>query len=195
MKSSMEEQAIKTKTYDIERFPGQRAGEQVRLILVKHWVIYVRMLKKFIFFAFVPMVFGLFMMDDVEPITMDLIYLFSFIYLSYFFLVLFVQWLDYMLDLIIITSERVVSIDQVNIFQNTSSETSLTLVQDVRASKKGLFGNILHYGKLTIQTAGEKIVFEMDDVPDPYGAAKTILDLRDAAVKKENTYRFNPTHV
>ncbi len=172
--------------YNVERFPGQRENEVVKLIVKKHWIIYVRLLREFIIFALVPFLSALFFTGDTTMGVRYFVYFFSLIYLSYFFLVIFIRWLDEMLDLIIVTNERVINIEHVNFFQSSSSETNLDMIQDVKAEKKGLLGNLMHYGMLEVQTAGEKIAFEIQDVAAPYTMSKRILDLRDEAIEKHN---------
>ena len=163
----------------IERFPGQKEGEEIKIVVTKHWIIYVRILREFVLFALVPFV-GMFLLtDDATSNIRHVVYAASLVYLSYFFLFVFIKWLDEMLDLIIVTNRRIISIDQVNLFQNTASETNLPLIQDVQGTKKGLVGSLLHFGQLEIQTAAENIVFRIHDVGKPFTTAKAILDARD----------------
>jgi len=168
----------------IERFPGQRENEIVSLVIIKHWIIYLRMLKQFLIFAMVPFLGILFFTADTPINIKYIVYLFCLVYLSYFFLVLFVHWLDETLDIVIVTNQRVISIEQVNLFQNTASETNLTMIQDVKARKQGILGGLLHFGSLEIQTAAEKIEFRIQDVGKPFTKAKAILNARDIFVKK-----------
>lgn len=178
----------------VERFPGQKEGEVVRLIVSKHWIIYLRMLKQFIIFALVPFSAVFFFTADISASFKNFVYLLCLAYLSYFFLVVFVKWLDEMLDVIIVTNQRLISIEQVNLFQNTASETNLPMIQDVKGRKKGLLGSLLHFGELEIQTAAEKIAFKIHDVGKPFTHAKAILDARDEFVKKYEMHGHSGTN-
>ncbi|MDP4007792.1 MAG: hypothetical protein Q8P68_01220 [Candidatus Peregrinibacteria bacterium] len=167
-----------------EMFPGQRRGEVVKLIVTKHWIIYFRMFRQFIIFALVPLIGLFFTTFDTAENIRGITYFISFMYLSYFFLVVFIRWLDEMLDVLIVTNQRLISIEQVNLFQNAASETNLPMIQDVKGRKKGIFGGLLQYGEMEIQTAAEKIEFRIHDVGDPFTKAKRILDIRDEFIRE-----------
>ena len=166
-----------------EMFPGQRKGEIVRLIVTKHWVIYIRMLRELLIFTFVPIMGMLFFTADTSSNIKYMTYFFSLIYMAYFFLIVFIRWLNEMLDVLIVTNQRLISIEQVNIFQNAASETNLPMIQDVKGRKKGIWGGLLHFGDMEIQTAAEKIQFKIQDVTNPYTKAKAILNIRDEFIK------------
>lgn len=164
-------------------FPGQRKGEIVRLVVKKHWIVYVRMLRQLLIFGLVPLMALLFFTADTSIEIRKMIALFGMIYLSYFFLIVFIRWLDEMLDVLIVTNQRLISIEQVNLFHNAASETNLPMIQDVKGRKMGIWGGILHYGQMEIQTAAEKIAFKINDVPNPYSMAKEVLDIRDEFIR------------
>ena len=74
--------------------------------------------------------------------------------------------------------------DQGNLLLHTTSELHLSQVQDVTAEIKGFFGNIFDYGNVYIQSAGAKVQFECDHVPNPHAVAKLILDLYEKIPKQ-----------
>lgn len=178
----MQNPETKQTFYNIDRFPGQRDSEHVRLVVLKHWVIYARMVRQFILYGILPFA-GLWALNDSSSLLVkELFVFFLFFYFSVFLVVLYIRWLDEMLDLLVITNERLISIEQVNIFHNSTSETTLTMIQDVKAKKQGIFSNLLEFGSLEIQTAAEKIEFTIHDINDPYGVSKKILEIRDEAL-------------
>jgi uncharacterized membrane protein YdbT with pleckstrin-like domain len=87
----------------------------------------------------------------------------------------FIRWLDYYLDLSIVTDQRVVDIDQFGLFRRKISELQLDAVQDVSSSRKGIFQTMFNYGDLEIQTAAERENFEFSSVPRPDTMVQTIL--------------------
>ncbi len=168
------------------RFPGQKEGETIKFLIRKHWIIY---LKLGLFLAltvglpgiiYVVMEFGFEFTENFKKVT-TLIFL---LYLEAIALITFIRWIEEELDLIIVTDERVISIDQVSFMLRTISETELTQIQDVKHVAKGVLSNLLEFGILEIQTAAEKIVFKIEDVPEPFKMARKIMDLRDHHKKK-----------
>src|SRR3989338_2809820 len=80
------------------------------------------------------------------------------------------------LNVHIVTNKRVIDSDQITITRHRISEAHLNRIQEVSADVNGLWGQILNYGNVSIQSAGEenKIVFE--NVPDPRKIKRIILD-------------------
>lgn len=91
-----------------------------------------------------------------------------------FFITTFV---DYYLDTWVVTTYRVVSVEQHSLFSRTVSELDLTKVQDVTSEVKGVLPSVLNYGNVHIQTAGETKRFIFEQVPHPHDIRKRILDL------------------
>ncbi len=90
----------------------------------------------------------------------------------------FLIWVDYYLDMWIITSEKIVNIEQKGLFLRAVSELKYNKIQDVTVDVRGFFPTILNYGDVQIQTAGEQGKFLFRHVPDPYGIKNIIMDLQ-----------------
>ena len=67
----------------------------------------------------------------------------------------------------VITTRRVIDIDQRGFFHRTVSEAPYEKVQDVSFSISGILGTLLRYGTIVIQTAGAQINLELSHVRDP----------------------------
>lgn len=173
----------------IHHFPGQKPDEVVKYVVRKHWIIYLKLGIFFVMAAGIP--FGGYLMlqfgSDFLELTANakrwatLIFL---MYVELIMLITFIRWLEDELDIIIVTNERVISIDQVSFLHRTISETELSQIQDVKHVAKGLLANVLGFGSLEVQTAAQKIVFEIKDVEKPYEMARCIMDLCHAYKEK-----------
>lgn len=109
---------------------------------------------------------------------------FGVIYLMVVMAALFMFWMDYYLDIWIITSERIIDIEQKNLFNREVSEFMLDKVQDITVEIPGVVATFLKYGNLIIQTAGEKS-FAIRQVPHFYEAKNLIMDRAQKLTKRE----------
>lgn len=97
----------------------------------------------------------------------------------------FFIWVDYYFDIWIITSERIINIEQKGLFVRSMSEVKFSRIQDVTAEVKGVIPTVLNYGDVYIQTAGEVERFVFRQVPDPYGLKDAIMNLQKERVAEE----------
>ena len=65
----------------------------------------------------------------------------------------FLLWIDYWLDVWIVTDERVINIEQKGLFSRSVSELHFYNVQDVTTSVRGVIPTLLNYGDVEVQTA------------------------------------------
>lgn len=99
--------------------------------------------------------------------------------LFFLFVVMFLyqHFLDYWLDMWIVTDQRIINIEQNGLFSRTTSELRLYRVQDVTSEVNGFVRTMLDFGMVYVQTAGEKEYFAFEDVHHPNQIAKKILEL------------------
>lgn len=87
---------------------------------------------------------------------------------------------------LLITDRNLVLITQRSLFNRKISRLSMSNVEDVNVEQRGILPNILNYGILTIQTAGEVDNFVFSFCPDPNEYAQKILAARERYVKHQN---------
>ncbi len=187
------------------RFPGQQSDERVFLFLRRHWISFVGIVLIILVMVILPImvwVFFSFLNFDVASMLESLfrgldssypeirakqmiIFLFSayYFFVASYFLIL---WLDYYFDITIVTNERIIDIQQVGLFHRTVSELYLQQVQDVTGKQNGVLQSLFNFGDVTIQTAGEKNNFVIDQVFDSYAVARKIVDLQEALIERKS---------
>ncbi len=166
------------------QFPGQKPDEKVTMLVRKHWSVLVRQVIMFIIAAGVPLAIYL-VITKVMNITLDhssLGFVLAVLGVSafelYVLLFFFIFWIDYYLDLWVITDSRIVAIEQEGLFSRRVSELPLSHVQDVKTDVSGFVATMLRYGNVTIETAGEQSKFVFEHIPRPDLIAQKIIELQ-----------------
>jgi len=170
-------------------FPSQNPTEQIYLVLRRSFFSYISFIG-ILFLMILPLVFLAviyFRYPDVfENQSLDaLIVLVGSTYLLFITGIFLYGFIDYYLDVYIITNERIVDIKQTGFFRREINELHLREVQDVSARVKGFFSTIFHFGDIFIQTAGERENFIFVSIPHPYTISKKIIDLHQAQIEKD----------
>ena len=164
-------------------FPNMLPGERVVRMLHRHGFVAVRIALLYLVLAFVPVAAWVLLgtrtdlFVDVTGVGYALATLLLSAYALVWGLLFFVSWLNYYLDVWIITNERIINITQQRLFHRIVSEQKLYRVQDVTWQIEGVLGNIFKFGNVTIQTAGEQGKFTFEHIPDPEAVAKSVMDL------------------
>jgi membrane protein YdbS with pleckstrin-like domain len=155
----------------IYRLPNQLPDEKIIKILRRHLFILFKKVLVFLIMIIIP--FGFFTVimywqPDflVGELTYPLMVLAVSVYYLFVWLFFFFIFIDYYLDAWIITSERIIDIDQEGFFSRTISEQRLTRVQDVTSEVKGFLPTLLKYGDVFVQTAAEQERFIFMEVPN-----------------------------
>lgn len=81
-------------------------------------------------------------------------------------------------DILIVTTFRLVDVDQRGIFTRIVSEAPLDAVQDVSWSRSGILQTLFRMGSLKVQTAGATANIEAKSIPHPDAVHELINDLR-----------------
>lgn len=155
------------------------ANEKVLDVHRKTWVVFAAtvamafslLIAPAIFLPFVPLLPGNF----APQMTQEFL-LFAFtmwwwtVWIGSFF-----AFVNYYLDVFVVTNERIMRIEQHGPFSRTVAELRLERVQDVTIEQHGLLPTFLHYGNLRVQTAGETGEFTFSAIPHPVRAKEVIM--------------------
>ncbi len=97
---------------------------------------------------------------------------------------IFRVWTMYYLDKWVITSKRIISVDQVSFFSRKISNFRIDRIQDITTKVEGLIETLIGFGDITIQTAGEAGNFTMHNVPEPAKLKEAITHQQEALFKE-----------
>jgi len=172
--------------YKNHRFPGQKSGESIQLVIRKHWIIDVKIAAIFLVFGLIPLVIAIgaevFVWDTGFGDVFLMIALGFVLYFLMVLLVIYTKWLNEELDIIVVTDTRIISHEQIDHFHRRVSEANLSQIQDVMGAQKGFLQSILRYGSIEIQTSASDVFFIINYVSYPYENARALLDMRDKLI-------------
>ena len=183
----------------LQNFPGRQPDEKVVMVIRKHPIVYIRSLLVFMVAVALPL--GIFLIIWGSSFSLSaggtlgvVGYLGACLYLLYGLALLVISFLNDEFDLFILTNHRLLDITQVSLLKRTVATTPLNQIQDTTSDIHGVFGTLLNYGTVDVQTAaGLASNFTIDNIPDPAIVARTILN--EAEKRKEHEMRRERTGV
>ncbi len=172
------------------QFPGRQTGEKVNLFFRRHPLSFFGFsLIGFIMVAlplvvFVVMINSGFLLLD-GPLDYKVAVAIISAYLLFVMGMMIVAWMNFYLDVYIVTDKRLIDIHQAGLFSRNLSAVDLVDVEDVKADVKGLLATYFNFGTVDIQTAGELQNVQFTDVPEPYRLARKVMDYHEEAVREQ----------
>lgn len=167
---------------DLHKLPNPVADEELVFFLRRHPITIISLFIGYLIAIIAPfVVWNLLLSFQPElmesEVARTIILLGGSTLFLFSWLFLFQAFLDYYLDTWIVTTKRILNIEQTGLFGRTVSELRLYRIQDVTATVNGITNTFFNYGDVEIQTAGEKSHFIFEDVPGPNNISKVILEL------------------
>jgi hypothetical protein len=86
-------------------------------------------------------------------------------------------WTTYYMDIWVVTTKRIIDIDYLRLFDRNIAILRLDRVQDITTRIQGIFGTLLRYGSVYVQTAGSDKEFVIDQIANPEALRDTISGL------------------
>ncbi len=163
-------------------FIKQKSYEHVIYVLRHHWITFVPTIFMFLVLLSVPFLLrllfhSLFPTLFNGPILHPLTILAVSIYYLSIYLFFFAQFIEFYLDLTIVSNDRVIDVEQRGLFSRTISELDLFRIQDVTSDIHGVFPTLLNYGDVTIKTASTNVNLIAHAIPHPNKIREDLIQL------------------
>lgn len=162
-------------------------NEKIMLVIRKHWFVMARLLVVFFILILIPPAALTLLPLAAEyldaGVTEPIVNFFLSLYMMILLVFLFLFWMDYYLDMWIITTGRIIAVEQKGLFNREVAEIPLQHVQDVTVEVWGFVETFLKFGRIRIQTAGER-EFTIEFVPHLYEAKEVIMKYAHETQKK-----------
>lgn len=164
-------------------------NEQVVLVLHRHWFVLARELAAIVFTLVVGAAIfflksSLYQSANTATINPLVTFFFS-LYILLILALAFAIWINYRLDVWIITTQRIIDVEQRGLFNREISEFLISNVQDITTEVPNIIMTFLDFGNMTIQTAGHKN-FVVREIPRLEEAKKIILEYSHKAHQEES---------
>lgn len=162
------------------RFETQEPGESIILLLRKHWITNFVWVAIGLLLLILPIIiFPAVALSGIIPPNFpasftSLIILVWYLLTFSYVLVNFLLWY---FTVSIVTNDRIIDIDFVNILNKRFSATRISKVEDVTMRRGGFIRVIFDFGDIFVQTAGKEVEFEFLAVPKPEQAVRIINEL------------------
>jgi len=157
-------------------FAALERGEQIVLLLRKHWVTNV----PWIFIASLllvsPLVLRFFPLLEFLPNRFQAMAVVGWYLLTLGFI--FENFLSWYFNVYIVTNKRVIDLDFYNLVYYNQAQADLSQITDMNLTICGTLGVVFNYGNLVIETAAEAPNIEFQAVPNPRAVVKIIDGLR-----------------
>lgn len=163
-------------------FETQQEQEQVVIFMRQHFIvnvpwIFATLLLFIAPFTIVPFFFLLVPLPFTLPMSYKIIgMLFWFLGTFGYALLNFLHWYY---NIYIVTTERIIDIDFIQLMYKKFSEAKLDRIEDVTYTSSGFAAAVFNYGDVMIQTAGEAREFLFESIPKPASVVRTIEALID----------------
>ncbi len=155
-------------------------GEKVIAGVRRHWFAFFLQVIALAVAALVPL--PLFFVAAAlhllaAPKVWLLLFFFAVLLWLLLWILFFVAWTNYYLDMWIITDRRIVDIEQKSLFHREASECFIERIQDIKVEMHGILAAILGFGDISIQTAGTAREFLLRQVSRPGDVKELIMRL------------------
>ncbi|PIZ94509.1 MAG: hypothetical protein COX81_03335 [Candidatus Magasanikbacteria bacterium CG_4_10_14_0_2_um_filter_37_12] len=163
---------------------NQKSYEKVIYRLRRHPITFIPILFLSLVLLFVP-VLVYFLIESLYPtflqgiVAYPLSILIGSVYFLSMYLFFYVRFLDYYLDVWIVTNDRIVDIEQHGLFSRTTTELDLFRIQDVTVEMRGFFSTIFNYGEIHIKTASINTDIIFKNVRQPNNVREDLVHLSD----------------
>ncbi len=153
-------------------FRGKRPDERVFLVAKQHmWLLIGIPICWLIVIAVLVVVYKFFGASMISSISLVSCLILGGLYTIY-------QMFLWNNGIYIITSQRVIKIDQLNLFSRQISETEIDRIQEISTEISGPIHTMLNFGTIHIKTASNTSRMDLDDVADPYDIQQRIAQVQ-----------------
>ncbi len=177
-------------TMRIDILPDERIVVGIR----KHWFVFVLELSGLLVAAVVPFVAAIFaerlmpgVVNTIGSVQFENLMVIGLaVWMIILTMLFFIMFTSYYLDMLIITNQRLIDVDQISLFARDIATAPLHNLEDVKIQSLGIFATLFKFGTLQIQTAAESKEIVIRGIRHPERAKEIIMRAYHEAIAKNN---------
>jgi uncharacterized membrane protein YdbT with pleckstrin-like domain len=180
----------------LAKFVKQKSNEQIEYVLHRHPVTFLPEILLIVIMISIPFTIR-FIINSMfpslitpgTPVWAILVLFFSgyvLVTLTFFY----TQFVNFFLDFWVVTNDRIIDVEQKNLFARTISELGLVNIQDVTTEVHGFFATLFDYGDVIIKTASDNQNIIFENVPHPNKIRVALIDFSDR--EKQHFAKIRP---
>lgn len=163
--------------------------EHILMVIRKHWFVMLESLLILLFLliggiiilSFLPSLLPEMPPAALRPLIGFLMSMYALLVLA----LLFLSWMDYHLDMWVITDKRIIDIEQRGLFHREMSDIPYERIQDITVNMKGPIQTFFRFGTIRIQTAGQR-EFAIANIPHLEELRDTLLRYAQTSLHRAN---------
>lgn len=136
--------------------------EKIIFIAHRHWFVILGRILGILLLLIAPIIVFVFISTlelSIPRLILGNLIFMSAILLSIWslilWLLLFIIWTNYFLDMLVVTNKKVIDIEQKSLFSREISSFPLEKIQDITTDIDGIIPTFLNFGDVYLQTAGD----------------------------------------
>ena len=122
-----------------------------------------------------PSIFGKFPLTDTLPVSYRLVFLILWYLIGVAYV--FEKFLDWFFSVFIVTDERVIDVDFINLIYREITAANIDKIQDITVQAGGAAMALFNYGNVYVQTASEVPNIEFNKIPKPDKVSRVLRNL------------------
>ncbi len=168
--------------------------EKIILIIRRHWLVFIGEILPLVIAALliiVPMFFSAQIFEyaseylNESQITSTIIFI-STAWILIIWIIFFLVFTDYYLDILIVTNQRIIDVEQKGMFARDIATAPLGSIQDVKIEILGIIATMFNFGNLHLQTAGGTKEIVIHGIKNPEYVKKLIMSTHQSEVVPHN---------
>lgn len=167
-------------------------GETILLEVRRHWIVFLSRAIGLLVGGFLPLMAGGFLLG-MFPAEMagffasygSVVLFFYSLWLLLLWMLFFIQWTNYYLDVWYVTEKRIIDVDQKGLFHREVANLRFDKIQDITVEVRGVLQTFLNFGDLRVQTAAEDSTgFFMRNASSPEEVRRVIFSRHNREAEK-----------